>query len=212
VQQKRSQDEQEIAELVAKGEKPIKLVYHDGGSHDSFRTALAGAMGADGSLVVDSRMRNKFGDVSRPEGLSSGPQEIALDDSGRATTPEAPSTALAFASMNQAPAAPAPVAAVAAPQTKVAAAAPAPVAAPVQQAALAQVAAGSQETPFYKKMFTNVGDLFSTAPAPQPEAETAQVAAPVAAPSRAPPAKPQAPAASQKRAQAPAKVNVAAAH
>ena len=64
--------------------KPVKVVYHDGGSHESFVTALAGVIGSDGSLVVDTRMRDKFGDVSRPEGLSSGPQEIALDDSGQA--------------------------------------------------------------------------------------------------------------------------------
>ncbi len=198
VQQKRSEDEQEIAELVAKGEKPVRLVYHDGGSHESFRTALAGAMGSDGSLMVDSRMRNKFGAVSRPEGLSSGPQEIALDDSGSAT-PEAPSSAMAFASMNRAPAAaPAPTPA---PEMKVATTT-APTAEPIQLAP-----ASSQETPFYKKMFGSVGDLFSTAPAPQPAAETAQ--APVAAPQRAPAPKP--PVASQKRAQGPAKVNVAAA-
>jgi hypothetical protein len=195
VTQKQAKDEQEIAEYVSKGEKPVKLVYHDGDSHESFRTALAGSIGSDGSMVVDTRMRDKFGDVSRPEGLSSGPQQIALDDSG-ATKPQAPSTALAFASMKPAPATATPVIAS---RTKVANAAPAPAAAPVQSAA-----SGSAETPFYKKMFNSVGDLFSTAPASEPAAETAQVPATTPLSS----AKPQP--VGQKRAQTSTKVNVAA--
>ena len=190
VREKQAQDEREVAELVADGEKPIRLAYHDGDSHESFRTALAGAMGPDGSLAVDARMRNRFGDVSRPEGLSSGPQMIALDDSGKAK-PEAPSSAMAFASLNPAAdpapkAAPAPAAKVAAPALKVAAAAaPAPAAVP-------------SETPFYKKVFSGIGDLFSTG-STQPAAETAQ------APSATPAARLQ-----QKRVEAPPKVNVAA--
>src|SRR4051794_11874259 len=43
VTQKEQQDEKEVAELVAKGVKPIKLVYSDGDTHESFRTALANA-------------------------------------------------------------------------------------------------------------------------------------------------------------------------
>ncbi|MFC4170972.1 L,D-transpeptidase family protein [Microvirga sp. GCM10011540] len=174
VRQKQAQDEQQVAELVAKGEKPIKLAYHDGDSHESFRTALASAMGADGSLVVDARMRDKFGDVSRPESLT-GPREIALDDSGR-TRPEAPSAALAFASL---------------PPAEPAAQAAAP--------AADQADAGPQQTPFYKKMFNGIGDLFTTSGPAQPVA-----AAPVAAPAAQPQAVPQ------KRVQAPSKVNVAA--
>ncbi|RDI61837.1 L,D-transpeptidase family protein [Microvirga subterranea] len=202
VRHKQAQDEQKVAELVADGVKPIKLAYHDGDSHESFRTALAGSMGADGSLVVDARMRDRFGDVSRPEGLSSGPQEIALDDSGR-TRPQAPSAAMAFASLDQAPAAPAPAAKAAAkapapaPATKVAAVA-APAAAPAPAPA---PAAAPSETPFYKKVFGGIGDLFSTGSTAQPAAETAQAPAPVSVPT----AKPL-----QKRVQAPSTVNVAA--
>jgi hypothetical protein len=84
-------------------------------------------------------------------------------------------------------------------RAKVADAAPAPAAAPVQSA---EAAPG--ETPFYKKMFNSVGDLFSTAPASEPVAETAQV--PTAAP--LPALKPQP--VGQKRAQTSTKVNVAA--
>jgi murein L,D-transpeptidase YafK len=188
VAQKQAEDEREIAELVAAGEKPIKLVYHDGDTHESFRTALANVTG-----VSDSRL----GYVSRTEGISSGPQQIALDDTG-ATKPEAPSTALAFASMRQAPAAPA-FAPAAASRTKVANAASAMEAeAPVQAAA-----AAPGETPFYKKMFNSVGDLFSSGAA-EPVAETAQV--PATAP--LPALKPQP--VGQKRAQTTSKVNVAA--
>jgi murein L,D-transpeptidase YafK len=147
VAQKHVQDEQEVAELVSKGTKPVKLVYHDGDTHDSFRTALANASG-----VTDS----KLGYVSRTEGIASGPQQIALDSSGRETI-DTPSTALAFASMREEPTdTPEPMVVRAAP---VATASGAP--------------AASEGTPFYKKMFGGVADLFSTS-AEQPAAETAQ--------------------------------------
>jgi murein L,D-transpeptidase YafK len=186
VAQKQRQDEQEVADLVAKGEKPIKLVYNDGDTHESFRTALANVTG-----VTDS----KLGFVSRTEGISSGPQQIALDDSGRETI-ETPSTALAFASMKEVPASQ--------PEARQAESR----AAVTQQTApvvAAAAASSSQETPFYKKMFGSVTDLFSTS-ASQPVAETVQIAP---APARAVPAAKAAP---QKRAQAPAKVSVAAAN
>jgi hypothetical protein len=72
-------------------------------------------------------------------------------------------------------------------------------------AAAAAAWASSQETPFYKKMFSNVTDLFSTS-ASQPVAETVQI---VPDPAKAAPATKAVP---QKRAQAPAKVDVAAAN
>jgi hypothetical protein len=76
-----------------------------------------------------------------------------------------------------------------------------------QTAPVAAAAAGasSQETPFYKKMFGNVTDLFSTS-ASQPVAETVQIAP---AHAKASPSTKTVP---QKRAQAPAKVDVAAAN
>ncbi|MFL4997034.1 MAG: L,D-transpeptidase family protein [Microvirga sp.] len=186
VAQKQRHDEQEVADLIAKGEKPIKLVYNDGDTHESFRAALANATG-----VSDS----KLGFVSRTEGISSGPQQIALDDSGREKI-ETPSTALAFASMKEVPASQ--------PETRQA---ESRVAVTQQTAPVAAAAAGasSQETPFYKKMFGNVTDLFSTS-ASQPVAETVQIAP--AHPKAAPSTK----TVPQKRAQAPAKVDVAAAN
>jgi murein L,D-transpeptidase YafK len=182
VAQKRVQDEQEVAELVSKGEKPIKLVYNDGDTHESFRTALANVTG-----VSDS----KLGYVSRVDGISSGPQVIALNDGGQQAKPEAPATALAFASMKEVPATQ--------PESRAAVA--------QQTAPVAAAAAASDETPFYKKMFSGVGDLFSSSAA-QPVAETVQVAPAAPAARTAPAAK----AVPEKRAQVPSKVNVAAAN
>src|SRR5215213_4585040 len=79
VAQKRAQDEQQVAELVARGVQPVRLVYNDGGGHESFRRAIASATVADdGSLMVA-----RLGDVSRPEALASGPQEIVLEANGK---------------------------------------------------------------------------------------------------------------------------------
>jgi UDP-N-acetylglucosamine 2-epimerase len=137
---------------------------------------------------------SKLGFVSRTEGISSGPRQVALDDSGREKI-EAPSTALAFASMREVPASQ--------PETRQA---ETRVAVTQQTAPVAAAAASaSQETPFYKKMFSGVTDLFSTS-ASQPVAETVQIAP---APAKAAPAAKAVP---QKRAQAPAKVNVAVAN
>ncbi|MBF9232739.1 L,D-transpeptidase family protein [Microvirga alba] len=201
VAQKQQQDEQETANLVARGVQPIKLVYNDGDSHESFRQALSSAMGADGSLVVEGRMRDKFGDVSRPEGLSSGPQRIALDASGKPKA-EAPSTTVA--AMNQPAPAPAPAPA----PEKVAAIAPAP------QAAPAATGSSSSETPFYKKMFNSVGDLFGNSTTSQPATETAQAPATTPAVSPLPPQRNATPAAKapQRRAQGGSTINVAAAN
>ena len=59
---KQAQDDVAVAELVAKGVKPIRLVYEDGGQNPAF----AGRY-----------------DVSRPDALVSGPKEIVLDNSGK---------------------------------------------------------------------------------------------------------------------------------
>ena len=206
VTQKTRQDEQAVAELVADGLSPVKVVYHDGGSHESFVTALNGVSNPESSVVVDTRMRDRLGNVSRPEGLSSGPQEIVLDDSGKPKR-ELPSTALAFASAPKAAAPAAPEAPAA--ETKVAAARPAvsaPAPAPVANAS------GGSDSPFYKKMFSGIGDLFNTSWTSQSTTDTAQ-AAPAAGQARGyATGKPQAPGtAAQKRAQGREPLNIAAA-
>jgi murein L,D-transpeptidase YafK len=80
VAQKRQSDDRQVAGLAAKGVQPIRLVYGDGGQHQSFRQALSGE---DGSLAVDASARNRLGDVSRPEALAAGPQEVVLAANGK---------------------------------------------------------------------------------------------------------------------------------
>ena len=60
VAEKESRDNAEIASLVAKGVKPVRIVYQDGGQNPAFA--------------------NRFPEVSRPDALAAGPIEIALDD------------------------------------------------------------------------------------------------------------------------------------
>jgi murein L,D-transpeptidase YafK len=80
VAQKRQSDDQQAAALAAGGVQPIRLVYGDGGQHQSFRQALSGE---DGSLAVDASARNRLGDISRPEALAAGPQEVVLAANGK---------------------------------------------------------------------------------------------------------------------------------
>lgn len=53
-------DDAQVAELIAKGTKPVRLVYADGGQNDAFS--------------------HQFSEVSRPDALAAGATEIALDD------------------------------------------------------------------------------------------------------------------------------------
>jgi len=99
VAQKQAEDERKVAELVAKGTPAVKLVYEDGGGHQSFReiAMLAPSETSAGFPVLDARARRNLGDVSRPEALAMGPREILLDGPGRAKAEDRPATALAFA-------------------------------------------------------------------------------------------------------------------
>ncbi|NDA45862.1 MAG: hypothetical protein EBY21_01015 [Alphaproteobacteria bacterium] len=64
---KKDQDDQaKVAQLVARGVQPIRLLYSDGGQHPDFQNV---------SLV------------SRPEALQSGPIEIPLDANGKPLSP-----------------------------------------------------------------------------------------------------------------------------
>jgi murein L,D-transpeptidase YafK len=60
---KAAEDNTKVAELVAKGVKAIRLVYQDGGQNPVFA--------------------GKDPDVSRPDALAAGPQEIVLENSGK---------------------------------------------------------------------------------------------------------------------------------
>ena len=92
VAQKHDQDNREIAELVAKGEKATRVVYEDGSGNPVFRPQAP--VSAFASLSESDKAkepaysaaefgRHSLGDVSRPEALVAGPQEIEIDARGK---------------------------------------------------------------------------------------------------------------------------------
>ena len=83
VAEKESDDNAKVAELVAKGVKPIRTVYADGGQNPVF----AG-----------------YKDTSDPDALAAGPQEIVLNDAAR-PVPAVVKVAAADAARQRAPAA-----------------------------------------------------------------------------------------------------------
>jgi murein L,D-transpeptidase YafK len=200
VAEKRARDDREVADLVAKGTPAVRLVYDDGGQHESFRTAMASAAGEAGDgvfAVLDTRPpRRNLGEVSRPEALAMGPREIPMEPTGSPRPEAAPSTALAYAptarpqAVQTAAAVPATApAAVAAGPTAVATAAP-----------LASPTLPAEERPLLRRMFSS---LMGGAPEPQvpvqaPVQAAASEPAPAPAPRRAsPPQRPEAKASSK---------------
>ncbi len=81
VQQKRQQDETQVAALVAKGTPAVRLIYDDGDQHSSFKRTLA-ANGADALNRSVSWASRDVG-VSRSDALASGPRVLVLDDKGK---------------------------------------------------------------------------------------------------------------------------------
>ena len=78
---KLAEDEREVAGLIAKGTPAIRLVYDDGGGHQSFREVALAAAGATAFTGLDDRTRRSIGDVSRPEALARGPLEVVEESS-----------------------------------------------------------------------------------------------------------------------------------
>ena len=156
-------DDKEMAELVAKGTKPIKIVYADGGQNPEFAHRIA--------------------DVSRPDALASGAQEIALEDAPKAK----PALVQVAAAKSKAVTSAASAAAKAAP-VRVAAATPAPVEGSVMPATFnAAPSAYATAEPksetegfFHKWMNLGSGETPEAAPAIAAAAQAAP-AAPVAA-------------------------------
>ena len=64
VADKEARDDSEVQSLVAKGVKPIRIVYQDGGQNPAFA--------------------HRFAEVSRPDAIAAEPTEIVLDDSPKA--------------------------------------------------------------------------------------------------------------------------------
>ena len=90
VAEKRAEDEREIAELVAKGTPAVHVAYQDGGQNPVFRpqndpTVFASLGGTETVLPYDAKeySRHNLGEVSRPESLAAGPEEVEIDAKGR---------------------------------------------------------------------------------------------------------------------------------
>ncbi|MBB3901861.1 L,D-transpeptidase family protein [Methylobacterium brachythecii] len=202
VAEKRETDNRQIAELVAKGEKATRVVYEDGSGNAVFRpqapqSSFAALTESDKekelSYSAKEYSRHNLGDVSRPESLAAGPQEIEIDAKGRpvlvaAVSPNAPGpTKLAAAALAKknakgkaGPAANGP--------TLLAAQEPAPEVRPAAPARIA-VADADGDPAAYQKL---LGNLFGKSEAPAaaaPAAAPAPVAEEIAKPV---PAKPSA--------------------
>jgi murein L,D-transpeptidase YafK len=90
VAEKRDRDQAEVAELVAKGTPAVRVAYQDGGQNPVFRpqdnpTAFASLGGTETVLPYDAKEygRHNLGEVSRPETLAAGPEEVEIDVKGR---------------------------------------------------------------------------------------------------------------------------------
>ena len=81
VNDKEARDDSETSNLVAKGVKPIRIVYEDGGQNPAFS--------------------HRFAEVSRPDAIAAPPTEIVLDDSPKAK-PVAVQIAMAKAAVSAA--------------------------------------------------------------------------------------------------------------
>lgn len=81
VQAKALQDQAQVAELIAQGEKAVKVVYEDGHQHETFRKVVEARLGSFGSAEdINPKPVKGLGEVSRPYALAQGPREIRLDD------------------------------------------------------------------------------------------------------------------------------------
>ncbi|MFF9551710.1 L,D-transpeptidase family protein [Methylobacterium fujisawaense] len=89
VAEKSAHDARAVADLVAKGTPAVRVVYQDGGQNPVFRpqntSAFASLGGTETVLPYDAKEygRHNLGDVSRPETLAAGPQEIEVTPKGQ---------------------------------------------------------------------------------------------------------------------------------
>jgi murein L,D-transpeptidase YafK len=193
---KRDKDEQEVADLVAKGTPAVRVVYQDGGQHPFFRGDAPST-----TLFAEQQIRRpEMGIISRPDAIAAGPEEITVDAKGKPVLVAAAKPADGKAA--EAKPAEAPDARRGAPRpTALAFAAPAATPAPIPSREAAQaldpapkpapvvVASAEDDPSAYRKL---LGSLFGSTPAP-----TAPAALPPATPTPAA-AEPSAPAAPKK--------------
>ena len=163
-----------MAELVASGVAPVKVVYHDGGSHESFVTAMAGVAGSEGfarGRHPHARQVRRCQPSGRPLVRPAGnrPRRDRQAEARVCRRRRSPSRRRPKAAPAPAPQAPA-------------VAAPAPeIEGRVGHPGTRHRNPSNSQSPFYKKMLTGIGDLFGSSSAPQPASASQQVAAPAAA-------------------------------
>ncbi|WP_292513353.1 murein L,D-transpeptidase family protein [Methylobacterium sp.] len=100
---KQARDERAQADLVAKGTPAIRLVYEDGGGHQSFREIVTANSGTSAFASLDDRTRRSLGDVSRPEALARGPEEVVVKEARSVASVVAPKPKLGTAAPGSAP-------------------------------------------------------------------------------------------------------------
>lgn len=166
VREKQQKDNQQIAELIAKGTPAIKVVYDDGDQHHSFKgTAFASA--SEERATTASVQRPLIAGVSRPEALLNGPKIVMLDDKGKALEAK-PAPTLQTALIQQAVPSSEKIEKTVQPRTNV-------VDATVKDANLTTASLNnapqntSQEKPFYSRLLSPVSGLFGAQEQAKPE-------------------------------------------
>ncbi|MFD1300032.1 L,D-transpeptidase family protein [Methylobacterium marchantiae] len=194
VAEKRAHDNQQIAELIAKGTPATRVVYDDGGQNPVFRPQAPPSTLAFANLTKKDEpegpydpkdyARHHLGEVSRPESLAAGEREIEVDAKGRPVmiaAAEAPIPTKAAAAALKASSDKTKPGSVVAKKD----AAPEP-----QKPARVMVADADADSPSYTKV---LGSLFTpkTSPTPAtPSADAATIPAAVAAETVQPAQKP----------------------
>jgi murein L,D-transpeptidase YafK len=102
VSQKQHRDNQQVADLVAKGTPAIKLVYDDGDQHHSFKGTSFATVNDDRATTA-SIQRPMVAGVSRPEALVNDPKVVALETPNTVTPTLTASVVTASASQTVVP-------------------------------------------------------------------------------------------------------------
>ncbi len=182
VAQKQEQDRVAVAELVAKGTPAVKLVYADGGGHESFRQSMAALGGGDSQnfSILDARSHRNLGDISRPDALAEGPREVLVEEKTTVLAASAgrkPASSRLASSVGQ-PEPAKPSLSAAKPARTVLASADPDEPLMTQSTTPSATEAKSDSKPFYERMLGNVLGR----PEPAVTAETETAPAPVDAP------------------------------
>jgi len=210
VRDKNQHDEQQVAQLIHSGVKPVKRIYQDGDQHPSFKHSIyAQVPVADPArqATIVPQGASKVAEVSRPDALDTGAVELPHEQTkglnrqqllakaqaakqqelAVLAAPATTTTAAAPAAAAVAPKAAAqPAKANAAQPAKAIAAAPAPATAASASALVATEPAAKKEDPaFYQKWMGTLGSLTaSSSEATEVAPQAVQAPAPPKAPKR----------------------------